>query len=254
VLLRHLATGRMARVQALTGAVTAAAAHRVLGLLLRAAPLLVSLARWSRAHFRAPLPLPLHALLLARLASRGLHPLLRSELHVLAAACLHSPMSIIRALPASAAPLAADMLVLALARAAQPLAAHEAFVLAGNSHPRRRPSVFSGNALLAALVRAERVDLAERAFRAALRRRVSPDIFTFNTVISGLCKVGQLRKAGDVAKDIRAWGLPPSVATYTALIDGYCKKGRAGKMYHVDMLLKEMVDAGISPDAVTFSV
>src|SRR6185437_7335357 len=50
--------------------------HRVLRLLLRTAPLpllphLVSLARWLRAHSHAPLPLPLHALLLVRLASHG---------------------------------------------------------------------------------------------------------------------------------------------------------------------------------------
>ena len=261
-LLAHLAAGRFDRVLALTsgGAPTASAAHRVLHLLLRTSPppplpRLVALARWSRAHFRAPLPLRLHALLLARLASGGgLHSLLRSELHALAAGRLHSPASILRALPASSRPLVADMLVLALARASQPLAAYGAFLLAGADYPRYRPSAFSVNALLAALVRADRVDLAERAFRAALRRRVSPDKFTFNIVISGLCKTGQLRKAGDVAKDMRGWGLMPSVVTYNTLIDGYYKWGRAGKMYHVDMLLKEMNQAGISPNVVTFNV
>ncbi|KAI4972265.1 hypothetical protein ZWY2020_003190 [Hordeum vulgare] len=164
---------------ALTGAATAPAAHRVLHLLLRttlAPPLpdLVSLARWSRSHFRAPLPLQLHALLLALLASHGLHPLLRSELHALAASRLHSPASILRALPASspaAAPLVADMLVLALATASQPLAAYEAFLLLGDNHPRHRPSAFSVNSLLSALFASELVDLAERAFKAALRRR-----------------------------------------------------------------------------------
>ncbi|KAL5224268.1 hypothetical protein ABZP36_010907 [Zizania latifolia] len=262
-LLGHLAAGRFGRVRELTGAATAAAAHRVLHLLLRTAPLpplpdLVALARWSLAHFRAPLPLRLHALLLARLASHdGLQPLLRSELHALAAARIHSPASILRSLPSSSsasAPLIADMLVLELARATQPLAAYDAFLLAGDNHPRHRPSAFSVNALLAALVGAKRVDLAEKAFRSALRRHLSPDIFTFNTVISGLCRVGQLRKAGDVAKDIRAWGLAPSVDTYNSLIDGYCNRGGAENMYHVDMLLKEMIETGILPSAVTFNM
>ncbi|CAD6341949.1 unnamed protein product [Miscanthus lutarioriparius] len=99
-LLAHLAAGRFAGVLALTsgGAPTASAAHRVLHLLLRTSPpppllpRLVALARWSRAHFRAPLPLRLHALLLARLASDGgLHSLLRSELHALAAGASTRP-------------------------------------------------------------------------------------------------------------------------------------------------------------------
>ncbi|XP_066313687.1 pentatricopeptide repeat-containing protein At1g09820-like [Miscanthus floridulus] len=256
-LLAHLAAGRFARALALTSG--GGPTHRVLHLLLHTSPppplpRLVALARWSRAHFRAPLPLRLHALLLACLASDGgLHSLLRSELHALSAGRLHSPASILRALrvPASSRPLVADMLVLALARASQPLAAYDAFLLAGAHYPRYRPSAFS---VLASLVRADRVDLAERAFRTALRRRVSPDSFTFNIVISGLCKTGQLLKAGDVAKDIRGWGLTPSVVTYNTLINGYCKRGRAGKMYHVDVLLKEMNQAGISPDLVTVNV
>lgn len=78
------------------------------------------------------------------------------------------------------------MLVLALARDPQPLAAYEAFVLAGAEYPRHRPSAFAVNALVAALVRADRVNLAERAFKVALRRHVSPDLITFNTIISGL--------------------------------------------------------------------
>nr|CAB3494385.1 unnamed protein product [Digitaria exilis] len=250
----NLAAGRFGRVVELTsgGASTAAAAHRVLHLLLRTVPLphpphLVSFARWSRAHFRAPLPLRLHAFLLARLASRrgAQYPLLRSEIHALVAARLHSPASILRALSGSSppAPLIADMLVAALAKDSQPLAAFEAFLLASADYPRHRPSVFSVNALLAALVRADRIDLAEKAFRVALRQRVSPDLLTFNMAISGLCKIGQLRKAGDVAKDIRVWGLAPSVVTYNTLINGHLKSSQAGKMYHVDMLLKEMVEA-----------
>ncbi|KAG8096748.1 hypothetical protein GUJ93_ZPchr0013g37233 [Zizania palustris] len=56
------------------GTTTATATHRVLHLLLCTAPLpplldLVALAWWLHAHFRAPLPLGLHALLLACLAS-----------------------------------------------------------------------------------------------------------------------------------------------------------------------------------------
>uniref|UniRef100_A0A0D9XKS6 DUF8040 domain-containing protein n=2 Tax=Leersia perrieri TaxID=77586 RepID=A0A0D9XKS6_9ORYZ len=178
------------------------------------------------------------------------------ELHSLASHRLHSPSSILRSLPQSSAsaPLVADMLVLALARSTRPLASYDAFLLAGEIHPRHRPSTASVNALLAALIGAKRADLAEKAFRSALRRRMTPDIYTFNTVISALCRVGQLRKAGDLAKDIRAWGLSPSVATYNSLIDGYCKKGGAGNMYHVDMLLKEMVESRISPSAVTFRV
>ncbi|KAF0931026.1 hypothetical protein E2562_039474 [Oryza meyeriana var. granulata] len=231
-LLGRLAAGRFGCVEALTGAATAAAAHRLLHLLLRTSPLpplpdLVSLARWSRAHVRAPLAPRLHGLLLARLASQGLYPLLRSEVHVLAAVGLHSPESILRALPSSSsssastsAPLIADMLVLALARASRPLRAYDAFLLARESHPQHRPSTASVNALLAVLVGAKRVDLAEKAFRSALRRRMSPDTYTFNTIISGLCMVGQLCKAGDVAKDIRAWCLASSVAAYNSLIDG----------------------------------
>ncbi|KAK7385447.1 hypothetical protein VNO78_31168 [Psophocarpus tetragonolobus] len=149
--------------------------------------------------------------------------------------------------------------------------------------PRGR-CLFSCNAILAVLVKANRVKLAKAIYDQVLAEPlVEPDVYTHTTIIRGFCKVGMLHSACKVFDEMPC---QPNLVTYNTLIHGFCKKGdiegakmifdrllesksckpdvvsfstlidgysKRGQFREAMKCLKEMVDRGCSPNVVTYN-
>ncbi|KAL3838617.1 hypothetical protein ACJIZ3_023208 [Penstemon smallii] len=147
--------------------------------------------------------------------------------------------------------------------------------------------LFSYNALLGVLVRANRVSYAWGYFgHIVIKARVlKPDVSTYTTMIRGLCKVGMIENAeklfvemscgrnlwtynvtidgfcknGFVEKAqrivdemVKGETILPDVFSYTSLIDGYCKKG---EFRNAMRCFNEMVTTrNCKPNVVTYNV
>ncbi|KAL5189892.1 Pentatricopeptide repeat-containing protein, mitochondrial [Glycine soja] len=144
--------------------------------------------------------------------------------------------------------------------------------------------VFSCNAILGVLVRANRVNIAKAIYDQVLAEAVlEPDVYTYTTMIRGFCKVAKVESARKVFDEMRC---EPNIVTYNTLIHGFCKKGdmdgarrvfdrmvesqsckpdvvsfttlidgysKRGGFQEALECLKEMVERGCSPNAVTYN-
>ncbi|TKY74873.1 Pentatricopeptide repeat-containing protein mitochondrial [Spatholobus suberectus] len=144
--------------------------------------------------------------------------------------------------------------------------------------------VFSCNAILGVLVRANRVNIAKAVYDQVLAEGlVEPDVYTHTTMIRGLCKVGMVESARKVFDEMRC---EPNMVTYNTLIHGFCKKGdmegaktvftrlvesksckpdvvsfttlidgysKKGELREALECFKEMVERGCSPNVVTYN-
>ncbi|KAL2346581.1 hypothetical protein Fmac_000581 [Flemingia macrophylla] len=109
--------------------------------------------------------------------------------------------------------------------------------------------LFSCNALLAVLVRANRVNIAKAIYDQFLGQGfVQPDVYTHTTVIRGLCKVGLVQSARKVFDEMRC---QPNMVTYNTLIHGFCRKG---DMVGARSVFERLVESeSCDPDVVTFT-
>ncbi|KAJ1423403.1 Tetratricopeptide-like helical domain superfamily [Sesbania bispinosa] len=144
--------------------------------------------------------------------------------------------------------------------------------------------VFSCNAILGVLVKANRVNLAKAIYDQVVAEAVvKPDVFTYTTMIRGFCKMGMVENARKVFDEMRCepnaitfntmiHGLckngdmegakkvfnrlvgsnscKPDVVTFSTLIDGYSKKGEFQEALNC---LKEMLEQGCRPNVVTYN-
>ncbi|XP_020204698.1 pentatricopeptide repeat-containing protein At4g11690 [Cajanus cajan] len=144
--------------------------------------------------------------------------------------------------------------------------------------------LFSCNAVLAVLVRANRVNIAKAIYDQVLAQGLlRPDVYTHTTVIRGLCKVGLVESARKVFDEMRC---QPNMVTYNTLIHGFCRKGdmeaaksvfdrlvgsesckpdvvsfttlidgysKKGELRQALRWLEEMVQRGCSPNVVTYN-
>ncbi|CAA2997593.1 pentatricopeptide repeat-containing At4g11690-like [Olea europaea subsp. europaea] len=109
--------------------------------------------------------------------------------------------------------------------------------------------LFSYNALLGVLVKANRVDLAWGYFGQIVKEGVVvPDVSTYTIMIKGLCKVGRLDDAWKLFDEMP---LQRNMVTCNTIIDGFCKKGF---VENAKIIVEEMVQSETClPDVVTFT-
>ncbi|GMY28965.1 pentatricopeptide repeat-containing protein At4g11690-like [Fagus crenata] len=144
--------------------------------------------------------------------------------------------------------------------------------------------LFSYNAILGVLVRANRINLVKAFYDQIVKEgMVKPDVSTYTTMIRGLCKMGMIEdakkvfdemscepnsltyntmingfcKKGDMESARRVFkrmmdckDFLPDTVTYTTLIDGYCKKGESGEAMKC---FSDMVNRGCDPNVVTYN-
>ncbi|CAN6282630.1 unnamed protein product [Urochloa humidicola] len=82
----------------------------------------------------------------------------------------------------------------------------------------------------------------------------TPNGFSYTILLKGLCNEERSQEALDLlhlmAGDVSKGNCRPDVVSYTTIIDGFLKEGKVGKAY---VLYREMLDHGISPNAVTYT-
>ncbi|KAM7507450.1 hypothetical protein LguiA_017903 [Lonicera macranthoides] len=98
--------------------------------------------------------------------------------------------------------------------------------------------LFSYNAILGVLVRANRVDLARGIFDEIVKEGVvNLDVSTYTTMIRGFCKMGMIADAEKVFDEMPC---KPNLVTYNTLVNGFCKKGL---MESARILVSRMVES-----------
>ncbi|KAK4412666.1 Pentatricopeptide repeat-containing protein [Sesamum alatum] len=110
--------------------------------------------------------------------------------------------------------------------------------------------LFSYNALLGVLVKANRVNHAWAYFGRIVVKEsvVKPDVSTYTTMIRGLCKVGMIE---DAEKLFDEMSCGKNLMTYNIIIDGFCKKGLVESAQRiVDQMAR---DEACPPDTVSYT-
>jgi pentatricopeptide repeat protein len=214
--------------------------------------------KWSQHEFQISHSLPHFCKLLTLLAHDKKYSKIRSLLHTFVKYWqLNSNSSFFHALVTCSNDFCVnsvivDMLILACVNNNKLDLALEGFKRSVNYGIKL--SLVSCNPMLGKLVEEGKVRVLEFVFREMIKRRVEINLITLNTVINGFCKAGKLNKAGDVVEDMKIWGLLPNVVTYNTWINGFCRKGGVGKLYKADALLKEMVEKGVNPNEITYTI
>ncbi|BAT78014.1 hypothetical protein LR48_Vigan04g232700 [Vigna angularis] len=113
----------------------------------------------------------------------------------------------------------------------------------------REHCVYSCNAILGVLVRANRVNFAKAIYNQVLSEAVvEPDVYTHTIMIRGFCKVGMVESARKVFDEMRC---ERNIVTYNTLIHGFCKKGdMEGARWVFDRLVESK---SCEPDVVSFT-
>ncbi|KAL0697551.1 LOW QUALITY PROTEIN: hypothetical protein Bca4012_053673 [Brassica carinata] len=117
---------------------------------------------------------------------------------------------------------------------------------------RTRPTVFTCNAIIAAMYRAERyaesISLFEYFFN---QSNIVPNVVSYNQIINAHCDGGHVDEALEVYRYILANApFTPSSVTYRHLTKGLVQSGRIGD---AASLLREMLSKGQAADSVVYS-
>ncbi|XP_042507421.1 pentatricopeptide repeat-containing protein At1g09900-like [Macadamia integrifolia] len=111
--------------------------------------------------------------------------------------------------------------------------------------------LFSYNAILGVLVRANRMNLAQAIFDQILKERlVRPDVSTYTTMIRGYCKLGMIEDAKKVFDEMLC---KPNLITYNTIIAGLCRKGLVENAQEIVDHMIAKKDSSCLPDTVTFT-
>ncbi|KAK7351302.1 hypothetical protein VNO77_10638 [Canavalia gladiata] len=109
--------------------------------------------------------------------------------------------------------------------------------------------LFSCNAILGVLVKANRVNLAKAIYDQFVAEAVvEADVYTYTTMIRGFCKTGMVESATKVFDEMPC---EPNMVTYNTLVHGLCKKGDMDGARRVFNRLVE--SSSCKPDVVTFT-
>ncbi|XWS70205.1 hypothetical protein CRYUN_Cryun03dG0028500 [Craigia yunnanensis] len=109
--------------------------------------------------------------------------------------------------------------------------------------------LFSFNAILGVLVKANKIDLVKILFDNVVKEGlVQPDVSSYTTLIRGLCKMGMVESAKKVFDEMTC---KPELLTFNTMINGFCKKG---DMESASLLFYKMInEVDCLPDTVTFT-
>ncbi|GAB4849164.1 hypothetical protein Ancab_003974 [Ancistrocladus abbreviatus] len=115
-----------------------------------------------------------------------------------------------------------------------------------------RPTVFTCNAIMAAMFRAKRYEEAVALFHFFFNQsNIIPNVVSYNVFINTHCDCGRVDVGLDVYKHILANApFSPSAVTYRHLTKGLIDAGRIGEA--VD-LLREMLNKGHGADSLVFN-
>ncbi|KAK3163334.1 hypothetical protein QOZ80_1AG0002250 [Eleusine coracana subsp. coracana] len=117
---------------------------------------------------------------------------------------------------------------------------------------RVRPTVFTSNAVGAAMVRAARHNDAVELFDFFFKRsNIVPNIVSYNTLILAHCEAGRVDAAVEVHHEImKSAPFSPSAVTYRHLTKGFVSAGRIGDALD---LLHQMLNRGAGADSVVYN-
>ncbi|KAL7237913.1 hypothetical protein ACSBR2_004087 [Camellia fascicularis] len=130
---------------------------------------------------------------------------------------------------------------------------HHASVVARQSvFSNTRPTVFTCNAIMAAMYRSKRYDDAVALFQFFYNQaNIVPNVVSYNVLINTHCDSGRVDVALDVYRHILANApFSPSHVTYRHLTKGLIDAGRIGEA--VD-LLREMLNKGHGADSIVYN-
>ncbi|XP_059648292.1 pentatricopeptide repeat-containing protein At1g10270-like [Cornus florida] len=115
-----------------------------------------------------------------------------------------------------------------------------------------RPTVFTCNAIMAAMYRAKRFDDAIALFQFFFNQsNIVPNIVSYNFFINTHCDAGRVDVGLEVYRDILANSpFSPSAVTYRLLTKGLIDAGRIGEAVN---LLREMLNKGHGADSLVFN-
>ncbi|KAH1188787.1 Pentatricopeptide repeat-containing protein, mitochondrial [Glycine max] len=112
--------------------------------------------------------------------------------------------------------------------------------------------VYSCNAILGVLMRANCVNIAKAIYDQVLTEAVLElDVYTYTTMICGLCKVGMVESARKVFEEMVSHGMNPDVKAYrVVVVNEYCKIRKPSEAV---LLLREMVVRRVKPSMSSFN-
>ncbi|KDP34050.1 hypothetical protein JCGZ_07621 [Jatropha curcas] len=109
--------------------------------------------------------------------------------------------------------------------------------------------LFSYNAILNVLVKANRISLAQSFFDEIVNNVVvHPDASTYAIMMKGYCKIGLVENARKVFDEMQC---KPNLVCYNIMISGYCKMGDMDKAITIFYRLMRSKDC--FPDTVTYT-
>ncbi|KAK6136039.1 hypothetical protein DH2020_030205 [Rehmannia glutinosa] len=114
-----------------------------------------------------------------------------------------------------------------------------------------RPSVYTCNMILAAIVKVGRFESVWLFFSEILAKGICPNVGMFNILLNVLCADGKLKKASYLLRKMEESGYAPNVVSYNTVLNWYCKKGRYKEAIP---LLDHMSCRGIEADVFTYNV
>ncbi|XP_068643154.1 pentatricopeptide repeat-containing protein At5g57250, mitochondrial-like [Aristolochia californica] len=105
-------------------------------------------------------------------------------------------------------------------------------------------------AILYALTRQGRVQLALELVLEAEGMGMVLDVVVYSVVVDGLCKEGCLKEALDLCERMRAKGVHPNIVTYNSVINGLCHEGCLVQAFR---LFDSLEKISVLPSVATYS-
>jgi pentatricopeptide repeat protein len=105
------------------------------------------------------------------------------------------------------------------------------------------------NALLKVMAACGEPELAEDLLREMKNGPVKPDIVSYSIVVDAYAKARRPAEAHEIH---RFMTVPPNVVSFNSLIHAYSKSDAPESAERANSVLKEMTDAAVSPDLMTY--
>ncbi|KAL1223706.1 putative pentatricopeptide repeat-containing protein [Cardamine amara subsp. amara] len=112
-------------------------------------------------------------------------------------------------------------------------------------------SVYTYNAVIDCLCKAQRTECAAMFLTEMQDRDISPNLVTFNTFLSGYSARGDVKKVHSVLEKLLEHGCKPDVITFSSIINCLC---RAKEIKDAFDCFKEMLEWGIEPNEITYNI
>ncbi|KAL9666758.1 hypothetical protein QQ045_001097 [Rhodiola kirilowii] len=95
------------------------------------------------------------------------------------------------------------------------------------------------------------MDKAKELFLDMRKKEISPDVITYNIVFGGLCRAGKWEEAKAMCREMLDHGLEPDVVTFSVLINNALAMMGESKEAKEPFLI--MIQSGQMPNVVTYN-